>query len=82
MNKGIEVSSLSFPHEIAIEVLGELGRRAAFLSGPSFAVEVVRREPTCVAVGSEDLKSTERAQQLFFAPYFRVYSLVWKLQAH
>lgn len=46
VNKGIEISSGMLPNEIVLEVLGdEIGTAAVFLSGPSFAVEVVNRQP-------------------------------------
>ncbi|OAJ45399.1 hypothetical protein BDEG_28539 [Batrachochytrium dendrobatidis JEL423] len=46
VNKGIEESSGLLPNDIAIQVCGiEIGERAAFLSGPSFAAEVVKRQP-------------------------------------
>ena len=47
---------------------------ATFLSGPSFAVEVVKRQPTCVSVASELESRAKRAQRLFHAPHFRVYT--------
>eukprot|EP00842_Homolaphlyctis_polyrhiza_P001886 jgi/Hompol1/2699/HPOL_003005-RA len=46
VNKGIEISTGLLPNDVAIQVLGnEIGSLAAFLSGPSFAAEVVCRQP-------------------------------------
>ncbi|KAI8849688.1 6-phosphogluconate dehydrogenase [Chytridium lagenaria] len=74
LNKGIETSSLKLPSDIVTDVWGEsLGRLATFLSGPSFAVEVVKRQPTCVSVASVVRARALRAQRLFHAPHFRVY---------
>lgn len=74
VNKGIENGSLMLPNQIADEVLGEIiGHRAVFLSGPSFASEVVDRQPTCVSVASKDKDRALQTQALFHAPHFRVY---------
>lgn len=54
VNKGIEADTLMLPNEVVIEELGpEIGKNASFLSGPSFAIEVVNHEYTCVTVASE-----------------------------
>ncbi|KAJ3361609.1 hypothetical protein HDU91_003845 [Kappamyces sp. JEL0680] len=76
VNKGIECSSLQLPSEIVLEELGpDMGGRACFLSGPSFAIEVVTRQPTCVAVASLSAKRAHRCQRLFHSPCFRVYDI-------
>ncbi|KAJ3081733.1 hypothetical protein HK102_002170, partial [Quaeritorhiza haematococci] len=73
-NKGIEQGTLLLPHDIVKEVLGEeMGERATFLSGPSFAAEVVQRQPSCVSVASKYRSRALRTQRLFHAPHFRVY---------
>ncbi|KAJ3414422.1 hypothetical protein HDV05_006603 [Chytridiales sp. JEL 0842] len=75
VNKGIEISTGLLPSDIVIEVLGEsIGKKATFLSGPSFAIEVVKRQPTCVAVASAVKARALRTQRLFHAPHFRVYT--------
>ncbi|KAK6092675.1 hypothetical protein MT418_006676 [Batrachochytrium dendrobatidis] len=76
VNKGIEESSGLLPNDIAIQVCGiEIGERAAFLSGPSFAAEVVKRQPSCVSVASRSPLRSKRTQRLFHAPHFRVYEI-------
>jgi glycerol-3-phosphate dehydrogenase len=46
VNKGIESNTLLLPHEVVQEVLGPvMAAQAVFLSGPSFASEVVGRQP-------------------------------------
>jgi glycerol-3-phosphate dehydrogenase (NAD(P)+) len=74
-SKGIETASLKTMAEVLEEVLpGQAGAHACFLSGPSFAVEVARHLPTAVAMASHHLESAARAQELFQAPSFRVYT--------
>lgn len=46
VNKGIEISTTMLPSEVIVDVLGTRGKDAVFLSGPSFAVEVVTRQIT------------------------------------
>jgi glycerol-3-phosphate dehydrogenase (NAD(P)+) len=52
----------------------EIARTAAFLSGPSFALEVGRGYPTAVTIASEDEDAASRAQAAFQTPSFRVYT--------
>jgi glycerol-3-phosphate dehydrogenase len=76
VNKGIEMSTGLLPNDIVTQVLGKsIGIRAAFLSGPSFAAEVITRQPTCVSVASCSKKRAQRTQALFHAPFFRVYDI-------
>ncbi|MEX0912059.1 MAG: NAD(P)H-dependent glycerol-3-phosphate dehydrogenase, partial [Gemmatimonadota bacterium] len=48
--------------------------RLAFLSGPSFALEVAREMPTAVTMASRDPAAAAAAQELFQTDYFRVYT--------
>jgi glycerol-3-phosphate dehydrogenase (NAD(P)+) len=74
-SKGIETTSLKTMAEVIEEVLpGTTGAHACFLSGPSFALEVARKMPTAVAMASHHHGSAARAQELFQAPFFRVYT--------
>lgn len=74
-SKGIETGTLKTMAEVLDDVLPSgLAGRAAFLSGPSFAAEVAREEPTAVAVASRDREVAERVQFLFQTAYFRVYT--------
>ncbi|HEX6926257.1 MAG TPA: NAD(P)H-dependent glycerol-3-phosphate dehydrogenase [Longimicrobiaceae bacterium] len=74
-SKGIEEHSLLTMDGVLREVLGEAhARRTAFLSGPSFALEVALEYPTAVTMASHDLASARRAQGLFQTDYFRVYT--------
>ena len=73
--KGIEQNSLCLPSEILAETLGERSRTmAAYLSGPSFASEVAEGQPTAVTMASYDKDCANKAQKIFHAPNFRVYT--------
>lgn len=74
-SKGIEVETLQTMDEVLAEVLpAGPGRRAAFLSGPSFAMEVAQGHPTAVTMAAHDAEVAERAQELFQTERFRVYT--------
>ncbi len=73
--KGIEIESLEFPGGIIESVLGPgVAKSAVFLSGPSFASEVVQRLPTAVSLASENPERCFESQKLFHADVFRAYS--------
>jgi len=74
-SKGIETSTLKTMAEVFEDLLpSSIVERAAYLSGPSFALEVAREEPTAVAVASHSPEAAEEAQALFQTEYFRVYT--------
>ena len=54
VSKGIETTSLGFMADILKECLGK-DRPLAFLSGPSFAREIIEGVATAVVIASEDL---------------------------
>jgi len=70
--KGIENESDKRMTEIAVEVAGV--SRVAALSGPSFAKEVARGDPTAVTVASVDTELAALIQREFSDPMFRVYT--------
>lgn len=74
-SKGIETRTLETMAEVLEEALpATRHRQHCFLSGPSFAAEVAREHPTAVTVASRDSHAARRAQELFQAEYFRVYT--------
>jgi glycerol-3-phosphate dehydrogenase (NAD(P)+) len=74
-SKGIEVDTLQTMDEVLGAVLPEpLGNRLAFLSGPSFALEVAQGHPTAVTMAAHDPEIALRAQELFQTDRFRVYT--------
>ena len=74
-SKGIENDTLKIMSEIFEEFLpAEVAARVSYLSGPSFAREVVERLPTAVAVASTDVEVLAQVQQVFSTDKFRVYT--------
>jgi len=74
-SKGIEEGSLLRLSEVLAREAGEVaGRRATVLSGPSFAAEVARGDPTAVVVAGEDGRAAARVQERLSRDNLRVYS--------
>ena len=74
-SKGIEISTERRMDQVLASVLSpEQMEGFTVLSGPSFAVEVAREEPTAVAVASASEAARKRVQHLFQTDYFRVYT--------
>ena len=75
-SKGIENDSLLRMTQVIGEVVGEAGfaPRIAALSGPSFAKEVAKGDPTAVTVASPDRELAAIVQREFSDPMFRVYT--------
>jgi glycerol-3-phosphate dehydrogenase (NAD(P)+) len=70
--KGIEPDSLLLMGDVMSAELP--GRPIVALSGPSFAIEVARRQPTAVVAASESSEASEAVQRAFSTPTFRVYT--------
>ena len=74
--KGLEEGSLSRMSEVIANVLHRNGGRThpiGALSGPSFAVEVARGDPTAITIASQDPDLLRTVQQEFSDSSFRVY---------
>jgi glycerol-3-phosphate dehydrogenase (NAD(P)+) len=75
--KGLEEESLQRMTEVIAEVLKrDNGTSPAVgaLSGPSFAQEVARGDPTAITIASTDATLLRTVQQEFSDPSFRVYT--------
>ena len=80
--KGLEEKTLLRMTEVVVEVVGSANKasengfspRIGALSGPSFAKEVARGDPTAITVASRDTELAETVQREFSDPRFRVYT--------
>jgi glycerol-3-phosphate dehydrogenase (NAD(P)+) len=70
--KGFEAVSGSLGHEIAAQVRPQLS--AGVLSGPSFADEVARGQPTALVAASFDASLAEAAVEAFHGDALRIYT--------
>ncbi len=75
LTKGIEEGTLKRMTEVMREVFPRRGQPAlAVLSGPSFALEVVKKHPTAVVVASSDQDCAKEVQRLVSSDHFRAYT--------
>jgi glycerol-3-phosphate dehydrogenase (NAD(P)+) len=79
--KGLEEATLLRMTEVAAQVIASgagsgksFAPRIGALSGPSFAKEVARGDPTAITVASQDSELAETVQREFSDPGFRVYT--------
>jgi glycerol-3-phosphate dehydrogenase (NAD(P)+) len=75
-SKGIENETVLRMTQVIPEVLAERGLKARLgaLSGPSFAKEVARGDPTAITIASADHELATLVQREFSDPCFRVYT--------
>lgn len=71
--KGFESGTSLFPHQVAEQVLPARIPRGA-LSGPSFAQEVARNQPTAMTLASSDAEFAQRTAKALHHPRLRIYS--------
>jgi glycerol-3-phosphate dehydrogenase (NAD(P)+) len=69
--KGLEEGSLFRMTEVLAEALP--GRPVVALSGPSFALEVARQQPTAIVAASTDGDAVAAVQEAFRGKYLRLY---------
>ncbi len=70
--KGLETTTGAWLHEIAAEELGP-AQPPALVSGPSFAAEVAREQPTALTAASTDPARTECLQRALHGRSMRIY---------
>lgn len=71
--KGIENDSLARMSEVSKDVLGEKLAAFAVLSGPTFAKEIARADPTAAVIASTRLDYAQEIQRLLSCATFRLY---------
>lgn len=71
--KGIELSSGKLLHMVVRELLGE-DRVLAFISGPTFAKEVAKDQPSAATIASENQAYADELVGMLHSPAFRAYT--------
>jgi glycerol-3-phosphate dehydrogenase (NAD(P)+) len=75
--KGIEKNTTMRMTEVIRDVVKStkhFSPRIGALSGPSFALEVARGDPTAITIASEDAELARTVQNEFSGPSFRIYT--------
>jgi glycerol-3-phosphate dehydrogenase (NAD(P)+) len=74
-SKGLEPATRMRMSEVIAQVVSpKFAPRIAVISGPSFAAEAARGEPTAVVLASRDAALATELQQEFAGPNFRLYT--------
>lgn len=71
--KGIENETLERMSEISTHVLGEKINAFAVLSGPTFALECARADPSAAVIASKNVDFAQQLQQAMSSPTLRLY---------
>ncbi|CAA7406181.1 unnamed protein product [Spirodela intermedia] len=74
LSKGLELNTLRTMSQIIPQALGNPRQPFVVLSGPSFALELMRKLPTAMVVASKDKKMARAAQQLLASQRLRISS--------
>lgn len=73
--KGVENNTLMRMEEVVADVLREsFDPRYVALSGPSFALEVAKGDPTAIVAASRDREASELIQRSLSSSSFRIYT--------
>src|SRR5216684_2510608 len=72
--KGIENDTLQRMSEVTALELGGSLRSFAVLSGPTFALEMARGDPTAAVIASLDRELAKEVQHALSSPTFRIYN--------
>lgn len=70
--KGFEADTATLPHRTALAELGP-GRACGVLSGPSFALEVARGQPTALTLAASDATFARETARALHHPLLRIY---------
>ena len=73
VTKGVEIGTFSLMNDILNESLG-IHRRYAFLSGPSFAKEIMQNKPTAVVIASSDDSLSSELTEILSSDTFRCHT--------
>ena len=78
-SKGIVIDTEQLMSEAITEVLGDRTstqekQPLAYLSGPSFAAEIIKGHPMAVVVASENIETAQFIQRALSSKFFRIYT--------
>lgn len=72
LSKGLELNTLRMMSQIIPKALGNPRQPVIVLSGPSFALEMMKKLPTAMVVASKDKKMANAVQQLLASRNLRI----------
>ncbi len=72
LSKGIDPETLELPDDVFFEIFPHHKEQFAFLSGPSFAKEIVAKQITMVSLASRSRDTLENIASLMETNYFKI----------
>lgn len=73
LSKGIDADSLFLPDDIYAEIFPDHTELFCYLSGPSFAKEIVEKQVTCVSLAGKSRETLLNATQMLTTSYFKIF---------
>lgn len=73
LSKGIDPDSLELPDDLFFDLFPKYRDNFCFLSGPSFAKEIIEKQITLVALAGRSKRILESVQDMFSTHYFKVF---------
>jgi len=73
LSKGIDADSLYLPDDIYAELFPDHTDLFCYLSGPSFAREIVEKQITCVSLGGKSRETLLNTIQMMTTSYFKIF---------
>lgn len=73
LSKGIDPDRLLFPDDILFEIFPKFTEQMSFLSGPSFAKEIVDEQLTLVSLAGKSRENLERTVKLLDTKFFKLF---------
>ncbi len=71
--KGIDTETLEMPDDLLKEYLGEFEDQLTYLSGPSFAKEILDRQITIVSLAGRSRQTLQRVAELLQTDFFKCF---------
>lgn len=73
LSKGIDADSLFLPDDLYAEIFPEYLDLFCYLSGPSFAKEIVEKQVTCVSLAGKSREVLLKTTQMLTTSYFKIF---------
>lgn len=73
LSKGIDPETLELPDDLFFDLFPKHRDNFCFLSGPSFAKEIVQKQITLVSLAGRSKRILESVQEMFSTNYFKVF---------
>lgn len=73
LSKGIDHNTLELPDDMFFNIYPHFKDQIMFLSGPSFASEILKDNITCVTIAGRSKKHLEQMVEMFHTPFFKAF---------